>query len=283
MQQWNLIVDVALCENCSNCVLANKDEFVGNEFPGYSAGHALHGAGTLSLDRRVRGSGHLVDTAYLVKLCQHCDEAPCLKAGGPDVVRKRPDGIVIIDPIRAKGRRDLVEACPYGAIVWNNEQELPQQWIFDAHLLDQGWQEPRCAQSCPTAAITAVKTDAADMQARVKRDDLRVLRPELGTRPRVYYRNLHRYDACFVGGTVVSEQAGVRDCIEGAEAQLWYQGRELARTRTDAFGDFKFEALAPDSGTYEVRVTHVLGVTTARATLGQSLNLGELVLQVSAS
>ena len=39
MSQWNLIIDVALCENCSNCVLAAKDELVGNTFPGYSAPH----------------------------------------------------------------------------------------------------------------------------------------------------------------------------------------------------------------------------------------------------
>ena len=33
MKKWNLIVDVALCENCRNCTLAAKDEHVGNDFP----------------------------------------------------------------------------------------------------------------------------------------------------------------------------------------------------------------------------------------------------------
>ena len=110
MTQWNLIIDVARCENCNNCVLANKDEYVGNDFPGYSAPQALHGAGTMRIHRRVRGEGHMVDAAYLPTMCNHCDDAPCIKAAGADVIRKRADGIVIIDPVKAKGRKDLVQA-----------------------------------------------------------------------------------------------------------------------------------------------------------------------------
>jgi hypothetical protein len=64
MSQWNLIIDVARCENCNNCVLANKDEFVGNNFPGYSAPQPLHGESTIKISRTVRGEGHMVDAAY---------------------------------------------------------------------------------------------------------------------------------------------------------------------------------------------------------------------------
>ena len=35
--KWNLIIDVARCDNCRVCFLAVKDEYVGNDFPGYSA------------------------------------------------------------------------------------------------------------------------------------------------------------------------------------------------------------------------------------------------------
>ena len=37
MKKWNMVIDVALCHDCNNCFLADKDEFVGNDFPGYSA------------------------------------------------------------------------------------------------------------------------------------------------------------------------------------------------------------------------------------------------------
>ena len=281
MSQWNLIVDVARCENCNNCVLANKDEYVGNDFPSYSAPQALHGPGTLRIDRRVRGEGHMVDAAYLPTLCNHCDNAPCIKAAGADVIRKRPDGIVIIDPVKAKGRKDLVQACPYGAIVWNEEQQLPQNWIFDAHLLDQGWKEPRCAQSCPTDSIKAVKTDAAGMARLVDEQKLEVLKPELGTHPRVYYRNLHRFAKHFVGGSVMATIRAKRECVQGAKVSLVLGGRVLQETVTDTFGDFKFDALdTTTGGRYVVRIAHDKhGTASIEAASGQTVVLGEIELR----
>ena len=89
----------------------------------------------IRIERRTRGATPMVDAAYVPRLCNHCDDAPCIRAAGDDSIRKRDDGIVIIDPVKAKGRRDLVESCPYGAIIWNEREQLPQSWFFDAHLL----------------------------------------------------------------------------------------------------------------------------------------------------
>ena len=133
MNKWNMIVDVARCENCHNCTLSCKDEHEDNNFPGYAAPAPRHGDAWIKITRRVRGEGHLTDAAYLPTMCNHCDDAPCLKAdAGRGAVKKRADGIVIIEPEKAKGRRDLVDSCPYGAISWNEEFEVPQIWIFDA-------------------------------------------------------------------------------------------------------------------------------------------------------
>lgn len=280
MQKWNLIVDVSLCENCHNCALAAKDEHVGNDFAGYSAPHAALGANAIQIQRKVRGSGSMVDAAYVPTMCNHCDNAPCLRAGADGAVRKRSDGIVLIDPVKAKGRRDLVDACPYGAIVWNEEQQLPQTWIFDAHLLDQGWRAPRCVQVCPTNVFEAVKLSDEDMATRVKRDHLEVLQPELGTRPRVYYRNLHRYTHCFIGGSVCASINGLSECIENATVVLRRLAQVVGRATTDAFGEFRFDGLPPNSGEHEIEITHTGFERRALpCELGDaSINLGELQL-----
>ncbi|RBP02873.1 Fe-S-cluster-containing dehydrogenase component [Roseiarcus fermentans] len=276
--RWNLIVDVALCENCNNCILATKDEYVGADFPGYSAGHARHGRSVIEITRHMRGSGHMVDVTYVPRLCNHCDDAPCIKAA-PDAVRKRDDGIVVIDPVAAKGRKDLVGACPYGAIVWNEEAQLPQNWTFDAHLLDQGWTEPRCAHSCPTGVFTSVKADDAEMTRRVDAERLETIRPELKTRPRVWYKNLGRAKSHFVGGAVIGKVQGVTECIEGAEVALIADGQTLATARTDAFGDFKFDGLTRTTGDYTVRITREgFPPATAKAKAGVPTYLGELSL-----
>jgi Fe-S-cluster-containing dehydrogenase component len=255
MSKWNLIIDVAECHNCHNCVVAAKDEFVGNEFAGYSAPHPAQGPGVIRIERRVRGSGHHVDAAYLPRLCNHCDDAPCVKAGG-GAVKKRGDGIVIFDPAACRGRRDLVDACPYGAVVWNDERQLPQTWFFDAHLLDAGWHEPRGATVCPTRALKAVKLDDAAMQARAEAEGLRTLQPELGTKPRVYYRHLERFDSVFVAGSVVAGAGLDTECVEGAVVDLLRDGRTVARADTDTFGDFRLDGLVPGSGRHDLSITH---------------------------
>jgi hypothetical protein len=112
-----------------------------------------------------------------------------------------------------------------------------------------------------------------------REEGLEVMRPELGTKPRVYYRNLWRYSKCFIGGTLAAEANGVADCVEGASVRLSKDGRTVAETKSDNYGDFKFDKLDEDSGTYVVEISGP-GRSTRRveATLGQSINLGEIRL-----
>src|SRR5215211_8486836 len=116
MQKWNTIIDVAECTNCNLCTLAVMDEYVGNAWPGYSAPMPKHGHKWINILQKERGQVPMIDIAYVPTMCNHCDDAPCLAKGG-GVVKKRDDGIVLIDPDKAKGRKDLVEACPYGHLV----------------------------------------------------------------------------------------------------------------------------------------------------------------------
>ena len=177
MKKWNLIVDVAECTNCNLCALACQDEYVGNDWPGVAAEMPKHGHRWIDIKRKERGQPPIVDVAYVPVMCQHCDDAPCMQAAKDGAVTKRADGIVIIDPVKAKGQKQIVDACPYGAVFWNEEKQLPQAWPFDAHLLDAGWNEPRAATACPTGAIRALKADDAEMDA------LRAAEGTRGTRP----------------------------------------------------------------------------------------------------
>ena len=282
MLKWNLIIDVAECHNCHNCMVATKDEFVGNAFPGYTEPHPAQGPAVIRIERHLRGQGHHVDAAYLPRLCNHCDDAPCVKAG-QGAVSKRDDGIVVFDPVACRGRSDLVDACPYGAVVWNEERHLPQTWFFDAHLLDAGSQEPRCVTACPTRALQSVKTDDDTMTARARSQGLSALRPELGTRPRVYYRNLARIDRVFVAGSVVDMADSKVECVEGAHVELLRDGQLLGNATSDAFGDFRVDGLAAHAGACELRVAHATqGHARVAVTLaGASMVIGDLRLALA--
>jgi len=278
MKKWNMIIDVAECTNCNLCTLATMDEYVGNEWPGYSKPMPRHGHKWINILQKERGQVPMIDIAYVPTMCNHCDDAPCL-AKAADAIKKRPDGIVLIDPEKAKGRRDLVDACPYGHIWWNEELGLPQAWPFDAHLIDDGWQQTRGHQSCPTGAMRAISLEDADMARMAREEGLEVLRPELATKPRVYYRNLWRYSKCFIGGSIASAANGVVDCVEGAEVRLIKDGRVVGETTTDNYGDFKFDRLDENSGRYLIEITAPgRPKKTVEADLGASVNLGDIRL-----
>ncbi|MGY8998762.1 MAG: 4Fe-4S dicluster domain-containing protein [Rhodospirillales bacterium] len=255
MSKWNLIIDIENCTNCNMCVLACQDEHVDNSFPGYAEEMPKHGARWIEIMRKERGQAPMIDVAYMPVMCQHCDDAPCIKAAENDAVSKRSDGIVIIDPVKAKGQKQLVESCPYNAIWWNEDLQIPQHWIFDAHLLDDGWKQPRAASVCATEAIVSKKVTDAEMAKIVAEEGLEVLHPEYGTKPRVYYKNMYRYNKCFIGGSVAAEKDGTSDCIEGAHVKLIQNNDVIAEANTDVFGDFKFDKLNEKSGSYKVEIS----------------------------
>ena len=277
MKKWNMIIDVAECTNCQLCALSAMDEYVGNDWPGIAAPMPRHGHRWIDILQKERGQQPMIDIAYAPTMCNHCDNAPCLAKGG-DAVKKRDDGIIIIDPVKAKGRKDLVESCPYGHIWWNEELQTPQTWPFDAHLLDQGWQQTRGQQACPTGAMRAIKVEDDEMARMARDESLEVMKLEAGTKPRVYYRNLWRYSKSFIGGSVASDVGGVVDCVEGANVRLIKDGQTVARATTDNYGDFKFDKLDDNSGRYTVEVFANGKTKMLDANLGTSVFLGEIRL-----
>jgi Fe-S-cluster-containing dehydrogenase component len=278
MDTYALVIDVAKCWDCNNCTISCKDEHDGNDWPGYTLAQPRHGHRWMDVERVERGQYPMVDVAYRPTPCQQCRDAPCVAASG-GAISRRADGIVLIDPVRAKGREDLVAACPYGAIFWNAERAVPQKCTLCAHLLDDGWKQPRCAQACFTGALKLEKLDEAARARLIEAEGLEPLHPERGTRPGVLYRNLHRFSKAFIGGSAVLRDGEREDCAKGAQVRLLRGQEVIAETRADAFGDFKFDRLEPGSGTYTLEAT-LGGLRSGRVEvqLGSSRNLGVLLL-----
>ena len=119
------VFDAAKCNGCRNCQIACKDEHVDSDWSPWSRPQPDTGHFWCRIEERVRGQVPKVRVSYVMHRCQHCENAPCM-AAAPEAVYRREDGLVIVDPEKAAGRRDLVEACPYGAIFWNGELGIPQ-------------------------------------------------------------------------------------------------------------------------------------------------------------
>lgn len=277
MGKWNLIIDVARCHDCNDCFLADKDEFVGNDWLPTTLAQPRHGMRWMNIERRERGQYPLVQVAYLPVPCQHCREAPCLAAAPPGAVYRREDGLVIIDPVKAKGHPEIVDSCPYGTIYWNAEAGVPQKCTGCAHLLDEGWTETRCSQVCPTEAIKLVLADDAEMDARAKAEGLEAYRAELESRPRVYYRNLHRWTKAFLAASVVYRDTD--ECAEGVSATVTAAGQAAGTARTNNYGDFVVDKLAPGQTYTLILEAPGYQTLTRDVPLEASLNLGRLFLE----
>lgn len=289
MKQWYKVIDVALCHDCNNCLMACKDEYAGNDWPGYTAAQPRHGHRWVDILRRERGRYARNDVAYLPVPCQHCEEAPCI-AAGKGAVTRRPDGIVMIDSEKAKGDRALVDSCPYGAIWWNEEAGIAQKCIFCAHLLDAPDWAPRttrCAHTCPTDAMKTYLVEPEEMQRMIAEDHLEAYLPELGTKPHTLYRNLYRFTKsfvsagvlvdgdCFEGATVTlhSEEGGIACTPSGAGVADPRDTSVLATRTTDCFGEFKFDGLS--NGRYRLEIDAGGRKHSAAVSIqGESMNLG---------
>lgn len=279
MEKWDLIIDVAKCEGCYNCFLACKDEHIDNDFPPYAVAQPKHGHKWIDIVTRERGQFPDIDVANLPVPCMHCDNAPCIKKAD-GAITKMDNGIVIIDPEKAKDKKEIVDACPYGAIFWNEEKKTAQKCTLCAHLLAEGWKEPRCVQACPTGALRIIKADDTRMKQIIAGEHLEVFHPEYKTEPRVYYKNLYRYLKCFIAGDVAFKRDGIIDCAEGARVTLLKNSQKMGEVLTDNYGDFKFDKLEGKSGRYTLEVEYKnYAKKTIEVGLGESKTVGTILLE----
>jgi Fe-S-cluster-containing dehydrogenase component len=265
-----MVIDLAICNGCYNCQVSCKDEHVANDWSPIAKPQPDTGQFWTKVTDMVRGTVPKVKVTYHHSICQHCDDAPCIKACPQEAIYKRPDGIVIIDPDRCRGNQLCLEACPYENVIYfNDDLNIAQKCTFCAHLIDDGWTEPRCSDACPTGAFAFGEED--DLKDVIAKAEL--LKPELPTRPRVYYLNLPKK---WIAGEVFDKEAD--ECAEGVVVTATETiSCQSYRAETDSYGDFWLKDL-PD-GTYTLLVakagylTQKLGPFDATQ---KDLNLGEI-------
>ena len=276
MSRYSLFIDVNKCTGCYNCFLACRDEFFGNDYPGYSAAQPLDGQFWMQIKEVERGTYPKPKLDYIPTPCMHCVSAPCIAAGQNGAVYRRKDGIVIIDPEKARGQQAIVASCPYRVIFWNEELQLPQKCTLCAHHLDKGEKQPRCVEACPTGAL--VFGDLDDPQSEVAKlvaaPGAELFHPEYGTNPSVCYAGIPK--RMVVGEVVLKDRDD--ECAQGVEVLLEGDNARL-ETVTDIFGDFEFDGL-PGHTAYTLTISKSgyaakkLEVNTIR-----NVNLGEIVLE----
>ena len=240
VKNYGMLIDVDKCTGCYNCFLACRDEHYGNDFSPISLAQPFTGHFWMQIIERERGKYPKVKVSFVPKPCMHCDDPPCAKASVNQAIYQRPDGIVIIDPEKSAGQKQILSSCPHRVIFWNEEKNIPQKCTLCAHLIDDGWKEPRCVEACCTGALVFGEYDQIKKMAKKRKAE--ILNPEFGLTPRVFYIGLPKK---FVAGTVVSPK--MDEALENAKVTLTRlpTGKKIT-TKTDNYGDFEFENLETD-------------------------------------
>lgn len=253
------VFDPTRCNGCYACQLACKDETVNNEWAPYSKPQPDTGQFWCGIEEIVHGQQPKVKVEYRVHMNAHSD-AFLEKAG--DAAYRTDDGFVILDPEKARGRKDLVDERP-GGVFWNEELQIPQKCTGCAHLVAEG-ELPHCVDHCPTGALAFGEKEEMDLEGAELAEEGGIF----------YYKNL---PGLFIAGEVWDPEPN--EIIEDAKVTLKDgEGRWLADTLTDGFGDFWFRKLAP--GDYQVQIK-VSGYETVvkDVHLDKSLNIGDFPMQ----
>lgn len=253
MKKFHMIIDLEKCVGCFNCMLACKDEFVGNSWLPYTKEQQKHENKWICPTMTERGEAPYTEVTYVTRLCQHCDNAPCAKKY-PEVFRKRSDGIMLIDYTKADDKT-LMDACPYGMLSYNSEIGCVQKCTGCAHLIDQDWHEPRCVQSCPLRALQTVFCEDYEWEEIVEKQGLKPI-TDGSNKPRVMYKNLYFYNKCFVKGALCFDRDGVEEAAIDAKVELLVGNIPVAETVTDFLGEFYIDRIPKNSGKMRIRATY---------------------------
>lgn len=213
--RWVFLVDTLKCVGCGLCVSACKLE---NEIP-YDANvtrtwverYVLTKKGKLYADtpkgardgyastKIELGHGEFQDVKageiekafFVPKLCNQCENPPCVQVCPVGATYQAPDGVVLVDRTWCIGCGYCIMGCPYGVRFFHPVYHTAEKCNFCYHRITKGM-KPACVQACPFGArqLGNIKDPNDPVTKIIRTQRVGVLKSEYGTKPQVYYIGL---------------------------------------------------------------------------------------------
>ena len=101
----------------------------------------------------VRSAGG-IRKGFVVIVCRACPDPPCARVCPTDALLLRPGGGVRLKPELCIGCRNCQEACPYGAVLWDADEDKPDICVHCGY----------CAAYCPYDVLDIEEIPMADLQ-----------------------------------------------------------------------------------------------------------------------
>ncbi|MFZ5944455.1 MAG: 4Fe-4S dicluster domain-containing protein [Bacillota bacterium] len=108
MTNFAMVIDLHKCVGCGACSIACKNE-----------NNVQEGFYWSSYQHKTTGTFPNVKYEYLPTLCNHCENAPCVRACPVGAMYKDENGITMHDAKKCIGCKTCMLADPYGVISYN--------------------------------------------------------------------------------------------------------------------------------------------------------------------
>jgi Fe-S-cluster-containing dehydrogenase component len=215
--RWVFLVDTYKCVGCGLCVKACKNE---NEVPydanvtrtwveryvitrdGRRFADTPKGARDGFTTSRIELGGDKfqeirneeIEKAFFVpKLCNQCENPPCVQVCPVGATYQAPDGVVLVDRSWCIGCGYCIMGCPYGVRFFHPVHHVAEKCNFCYHRITRGL-KPACVLACPFGArdIGNIKDPADPVTRIIMTERVGILKEEYGTKPQVFYIGLDR-------------------------------------------------------------------------------------------
>lgn len=203
---WGFAVDIAKCIGCGRCADACKTENDVPRHPFYFRTwierYTIRKSGETTVDSPnggidgfdpPRDPESVARSFFVPKLCNLCENSPCVQVCPVGATFKTEDGVVLIDRKYCIGCRYCIQACPYGTRYFHPTLKVADKCNLCYHRITKGL-NPACVEVCPTNA--RIFGDMSDPQSPVSRfieeHQVQVLKPHMGTQPKVVYAGMDR-------------------------------------------------------------------------------------------
>ena len=197
-------VQIEKCIGCGKCVEACKIE---NDVPmepyyfrTWVERYIIFADGEVSVDSPnggidgfppVESDKEILRTFFVPKLCNHCENPPCVQVCPVGATFKSQDGVVLVDEDYCIGCRYCIQACPYGARFLDPRTHTADKCTFCYHRITEGLL-PACVEVCPTQARIFGELDkrSTPLNRMMRQSNIQVLKAHMNTEPKVFYSDL---------------------------------------------------------------------------------------------
>mgnify|MGYP000717891567 CR=1 FL=1 len=208
--RWGFLVNTYKCVGCGLCVKACKKE---NEVP-YDASvtrtwveryvvtrddkthtDSPMGARDGFISPKIReeeiNPEEVVKAFFVPKLCNQCENPPCVQVCPVGATYKTGDGVVLVDRNWCIGCGYCIMGCPYGVRFFHPVYKVAEKCNFCYHRITKGM-DTACVQACPFGArkIGNLKDENDPVTQVILNERVAILKDEYGTKPQVFYIGL---------------------------------------------------------------------------------------------